>query len=73
MDTNYGLLVPVIRDVDKKSINEISIELLNLQRKPGQRKLTLEEDARGDFYSSNLGGLAELVLPDCETHRKLLF
>lgn len=57
VDTNYGLLVPVIRDVDKKSIKEISIELPQLAEKARQRKLTLEEMQGATFTVSNLGGL----------------
>lgn len=57
VDTNYGLLVPVIRDVDKKSIKEISIELPQIAEKARQRKLALEEMQGATFTISNLGGL----------------
>ncbi|MGC8738898.1 MAG: dihydrolipoamide acetyltransferase family protein [Candidatus Hydrogenedens sp.] len=57
VDTEYGLLVPVLRNVDKKSIKELSIELPKLAEKARQRKLTLEELQGATFTISNLGGL----------------
>jgi len=57
VDTEHGLLVPVLRDVDKKSIKEISIELTQLAEKTRQRKLALEELQGATFTISNLGGL----------------
>jgi len=57
VDTEYGLLVPVIRDVNKKSIKELSIELPQLAEKARQRKLALEELQGATFTISNLGGL----------------
>ncbi len=57
VDTEHGLLVPVLRDVDKKSIKEISIELTQLAEKTRQRKLSLEELQGATFTISNLGGL----------------
>jgi pyruvate dehydrogenase E2 component (dihydrolipoamide acetyltransferase) len=57
VDTDRGLLVPVIRDVDKKNITEISIELNEISRKARDKKLTLEEMQGGCFTISNLGGI----------------
>ena len=57
VDTDRGLLVPVIRDVDKKTIVEISGELKRLAEKARAHKLTLEEMQGGTFTISNLGGL----------------
>ncbi len=57
VDTDNGLLVPVIRNVDKKTIKELSIELPQLAEKARQRKLTLEELQGATFTISNLGGL----------------
>lgn len=56
-DTEHGLLVPVIRNVDQKSITELSIELPELAAKARARKLSLEEMQGGTFTVSNLGGL----------------
>ncbi|MCX6169122.1 MAG: 2-oxo acid dehydrogenase subunit E2 [Ignavibacteriales bacterium] len=57
VDTDRGLLVPVIRDVDKKNIIEISIELAGLSKKARDKKLSLEEMQGGCFTISNLGGI----------------
>ena len=56
-DTPHGLLVPVIRDVDQKSVRELSIELPGLAARARDRKLALEEMQGGTFTISNLGGL----------------
>ena len=58
VDTDRGLLVPVIRDVDKKNIIELSIELTELSKKARDKKLTLEDMQGGTFTISNLGGIA---------------
>jgi len=57
VDKDRGLLVPVIRDVDKKNITEISVELNEISRKARDKKLTLEEMQGGCFTISNLGGI----------------
>jgi pyruvate dehydrogenase E2 component (dihydrolipoamide acetyltransferase) len=57
VDTPNGLLVPVIRDVPRKTITEIAIELGALSQKARDRKLTLDEMSGGVFSISNLGGI----------------
>jgi pyruvate dehydrogenase E2 component (dihydrolipoamide acetyltransferase) len=57
VDTPNGLLVPVLRDVDKKSVTQISVELPELAKKARDRKLTLDDMQGGTFTVSNLGGL----------------
>jgi pyruvate dehydrogenase E2 component (dihydrolipoyllysine-residue acetyltransferase) len=57
VDTERGLLVPVIRDVDKKDLLELSVELTQLAEKARQKKLTLEEMQGGTFTITNLGGI----------------
>jgi pyruvate dehydrogenase E2 component (dihydrolipoamide acetyltransferase) len=57
VDTPNGLLVPVIRDVDRKTIGEIAADLAVISQKARDRKLTLEEMAGGVFTISNLGGI----------------
>ena len=57
MDTPNGLVVPVLRDADKKTVLEIALEMAALARKARDRKLTLEEMQGGTFTISNLGGL----------------
>jgi pyruvate dehydrogenase E2 component (dihydrolipoamide acetyltransferase) len=57
VDTDRGLLVPVIRDVDKKNIIQLSKELNEVSQKARDKKLTLEEMQGGTFTISNLGGI----------------
>lgn len=57
VDTPQGLLVPIVRDVDKKSLTELSLELGILAEKARTRKLTSEEMQGGNFTISNLGGI----------------
>jgi pyruvate dehydrogenase E2 component (dihydrolipoamide acetyltransferase) len=57
VDTDRGLLVPVIRDVDKKNIVELAAELTQLSKKAKDRKLTPDEMAGGTFTITNLGGI----------------
>ena len=57
VDTDRGLLVPVIRDADKKNIVQIAAELAQLSEKARGRKLSLEEMQGGTFSISNLGGI----------------
>lgn len=57
VDTAGGLLVPVIRDVDRKTITEIALDLAEVSQKARDRKLSLEDMAGGVFTISNLGGI----------------
>jgi len=57
VDTDYGLLVPVIHNADQKNIVELSVELAALSEKARVKKLSLEEMQGGCFSVSNLGGL----------------
>jgi len=57
VDTDRGLLVPVIRDADSKNLTQISVELTQLSEKARNRKITLDELQGGCFSVSNLGGL----------------
>jgi len=57
VDTDRGLLVPVIRDADRKNIVQISVELVQLSEKARNRKIALEEMQGGTFSLSNLGGI----------------
>ncbi|HJZ12310.1 MAG TPA: 2-oxo acid dehydrogenase subunit E2, partial [Acidobacteriota bacterium] len=56
-DTDRGLLVPVIRDVDRKNILQLAQELTELSEKARSKKLTLEEMQGGSFTVTNLGGI----------------
>ncbi len=57
VDTDRGLLVPVIHDVDKKNIVELAAEMTQLSKKARDRKLTVEEMEGGTFTITNLGGI----------------
>jgi pyruvate dehydrogenase E2 component (dihydrolipoamide acetyltransferase) len=57
VDTPNGLLVPVIRQADRKTITEIAVELTTLSQKARDRKLSLEEMAGSVFSVTNLGGI----------------
>ena len=57
VDTEFGLLVPVIRNADQKNITEIAVELHQLSEKARAKKLTLDEMSGGGISISNLGGI----------------
>ncbi|ABE50342.1 MULTISPECIES: dihydrolipoyllysine-residue acetyltransferase [Methylobacillus] len=56
-DTPDGLVVPVIRDVNRKDVLEIAAELGELSAKARERKLKVEEMQGGCFTISSLGGI----------------
>ncbi len=57
VNTENGLIVPVIRDVDRKSIKELSIELNDLVERTRSRKVSLEELQGGTFTITNAGAM----------------
>jgi pyruvate dehydrogenase E2 component (dihydrolipoamide acetyltransferase) len=57
VDTEQGLIVPVIRDVDKKSVLEIAKELEQLAGKARDRKISADELKGGTFTISNQGAI----------------
>jgi pyruvate dehydrogenase E2 component (dihydrolipoamide acetyltransferase) len=57
VDTERGLLVPVIRDVDRKGIIDLSVEISKASEKARSGKLSLEEMQGGGFTITNLGGI----------------
>jgi pyruvate dehydrogenase E2 component (dihydrolipoamide acetyltransferase) len=57
VDTDRGLIVPVIRDADQKNILQLSVELARLAEKARNRKVTFEDMEGGVFTISNLGGI----------------
>jgi pyruvate dehydrogenase E2 component (dihydrolipoamide acetyltransferase) len=57
VDTDRGLLVPVIHDVDKKNIVELAAELTQVSKKAKEKKLTMAEMEGGTFTITNLGGI----------------
>ena len=57
VDTEQGLLVPVVRDANRKSLVEIAAEIAELADKARARSLKKEEMEGGTFTISNLGGI----------------
>ncbi|MHA0042065.1 dihydrolipoyllysine-residue acetyltransferase [Deinococcus sp. PEB2-63] len=57
VDTPVGLLVPVVKDADRKSITDLVLELSELAAKARDRKLKPDEMQGATFTISNLGGI----------------
>lgn len=57
VDTDRGLLVPVIRDVDQKNVIQLAVELNQMAQKARERKLGLDDMQGATFTISNLGGI----------------
>jgi pyruvate dehydrogenase E2 component (dihydrolipoamide acetyltransferase) len=57
VDTDRGLIVPVIRDADRKNIRQLAVELAQLAEKTRNKKITLEELEGAVFTITNLGGI----------------
>jgi len=57
VDTEKGLMVPVIKDVNNKNIIQLSVELSEISQKARDKKITLEDLQGGNFSISNLGGI----------------
>lgn len=55
MDTDRGLLVPVIRDVDQKSLRQLSLELYELAQRTRAGEATLDDLQGGTFSITNIG------------------
>jgi len=57
VDTERGLVVPVLRDIDTKSVHDIGKEMAEIAEKARQRKITADDMSGGCFTVSNLGGI----------------
>ncbi len=57
VDTEFGLLVPVIRNADTKNLSQLSVEIQQLAEKAKARKLSLDEMSGGSMSITNLGGI----------------
>jgi len=55
--TEQGLLVPVVRDVDRKSVQELAVELTEQARRARAGELSREEMQGGSFTVTNVGGI----------------
>jgi pyruvate dehydrogenase E2 component (dihydrolipoamide acetyltransferase) len=67
-DTDRGLLVPVIRDVDKRNIVELAVELSQLSQKAREKKITLADMEGGTFTITNLGGIGGTAFTPIVNH-----
>jgi pyruvate dehydrogenase complex dihydrolipoamide acetyltransferase long form len=56
-DTEAGLMVPVVRDVDKKSVLQIAADLQELSRKARDRSIELDDMRGGTFTITNIGSV----------------
>ena len=57
VDTEHGLLVPVVRNADQKNILQIAADIQQLAEKAKARKLSLDEMSGGSISITNLGGI----------------
>ncbi len=57
VNTDKGLIVPVVKAVDRKSIKELALELTDLVQRTRDRKATLEEMQGGTFTITNAGAM----------------
>ena len=68
VDTERGLLVPVVRQADQKTLTQISREIAELAGKARSKALTLEELQGGTFTVTNLGGLGGTLFTPIINH-----
>jgi len=68
VDTDNGLVVPVIRDVDRKGLLDLAEELATLSQRARDRKLSPEEMAGGTFTISSLGGIGGTAFTPIVNH-----
>jgi len=57
VDTENGLLVPVVRNADQKNLTQIAVDIQQLADKAKARKLSLDDMSGGSMSISNLGGI----------------
>jgi pyruvate dehydrogenase E2 component (dihydrolipoamide acetyltransferase) len=57
VNTDNGLIVPVVRDVDRKSIKELAVELHDIVQQTRERKISREQLQGGTFTITNAGAM----------------
>ena len=57
VDTEHGLMVPVVRDVDKKRVRDLAVELPKLAARTRDGKASLDDLRGGTFTVTNTGAL----------------
>ncbi|MCX5770322.1 MAG: 2-oxo acid dehydrogenase subunit E2 [Candidatus Hydrogenedentes bacterium] len=60
VDTEYGLMVPVVRNADTKSLTQLAVEAGALAERARSRKVSIEDLQGGTFTITNLGGIGGL-------------
>ena len=70
VDTENGLMVPVVRDVDRKSIKELAIEVDGAITRVRAGTHNREEMQGGTFTITNAGALGGITFPQSSTIRK---
>ena len=73
VSTDRGLVVPVLRDVDKMSMAEIEAKIAESAEKARTGKLSLEEMQGGTFTITNGGVFGSLMATPLLIHRNVLF
>ncbi len=68
MDTPHGLVVPVVRDADKKGVFELAAELQEVSARARTRKLMPSEMQGGSFSISSLGGIGGTLFTPIVNH-----
>jgi pyruvate dehydrogenase E2 component (dihydrolipoamide acetyltransferase) len=68
VDTEHGLLVPVVRDADRKTTRQIAAEIAGLAQRARERKLTREEMQGASFTVTNLGGIGGTAFTPIVSH-----
>jgi pyruvate dehydrogenase E2 component (dihydrolipoamide acetyltransferase) len=68
VDTPLGLVVPVVRDVDRKGVLELAAELAELSAKARERRLRPEQLEGGTFSISSLGGIGGTAFTPIVNH-----
>ncbi|MBM4059754.1 MAG: 2-oxo acid dehydrogenase subunit E2 [Planctomycetes bacterium] len=59
-DTDNGLIVPVVKDVDRKSIGQLAVDIQNLAARTRDGKVTVEDLTGGTFSITNAGNIGGL-------------
>lgn len=68
VDTGQGLLVPVLRDVDRKSVTELATELVRVSERAREAKAERDELQGGSFTLTNVGGIGGTVFTPIIRH-----
>lgn len=68
VDTEHGLLVPVLRDADKKSVQQLARELVDAADRMRQKKISSDDLSAGTFTITNQGGIGGIAFTPIIRH-----